>query len=769
VIRKNRNRARKYTEKLFNAFLAMGLVLIGFTGTLVSLVSIHSLRANEIESGQKLLTQFSNSVDTTLSYINTIMLNYSSNRKFRSFLRYYKAMDVDSLIDVSNQLEDMIANNSYIHSIIFYYPQDQLAYVANSGVMPVDSCFDGAFLTSIDPAGASVPGTSSRTVWDSQKQTGVSLLSLMRPLQYAGGELESLLIINLDTSFFSDMFNSVGEGENAFFALNEDALTVTGSDNCAGYAGYFPQIFERLSESGSIEFSMENEQFLISCVSSPGTGWRYYSITSTAVIYKEVRALLILSVLILSSGIAMAVLCSEIISRRLSRPILKVARQFDQPLQANDDILHHIETNIDHLKQENKSIRESLDESLPVLKNNFVISLLGGYVVRPDEIDKNFSYFGIGLSRTGPVFVCVIKLNELNASTGEHYLPLQIHSLTAMVTDLLAEEFSDSGSYLFCNSYEEEITVICALTGQENAGDRTGHVLALLVQLFKNIKKYITRIGIGSIEQNIYNISLSYRNAKKALALGFLSSEQIICYDDIPSLSALSDQIEGYPYKLESELIAAVRANTGIEECLASIIGTILSVTGRDKSKRSYFLLQLYHRLLKYAYDANITEDINRTDQCAELLSLPEDQLFSWFDAYIKSVITQILYKKANPDNQLSERIKAYIEKNYDQDISIPLLAEVFLFSPTHMSHLFHEQTGSSIKQYLIRVRIEKACELLRDGSLKIADIGQMTGYPKPHGFLKQFKSYTGMTPSEFRQQLAEGRTENTFFPLDES
>ena len=86
VIRKNRNRARKYTEKLFNAFLAMGLVLIGFTGTLVSLVSIHSLRANEIESGQKLLTQFSNSVDTTLSYINTIMLNYSSNRKFRSFL-----------------------------------------------------------------------------------------------------------------------------------------------------------------------------------------------------------------------------------------------------------------------------------------------------------------------------------------------------------------------------------------------------------------------------------------------------------------------------------------------------------------------------------------------------------------------------------------------------------------------------------------------------------------------------------------------------------
>lgn len=53
VIRKNRNRARKYTEKLFNAFLAMGLVLIGFTGTLVSLVSIHSLRANEIESGQK--------------------------------------------------------------------------------------------------------------------------------------------------------------------------------------------------------------------------------------------------------------------------------------------------------------------------------------------------------------------------------------------------------------------------------------------------------------------------------------------------------------------------------------------------------------------------------------------------------------------------------------------------------------------------------------------------------------------------------------------
>ncbi len=39
--------SQKVYEKLFNAFLAMGLVLIGFTGTLVSLVSIHSLRANE--------------------------------------------------------------------------------------------------------------------------------------------------------------------------------------------------------------------------------------------------------------------------------------------------------------------------------------------------------------------------------------------------------------------------------------------------------------------------------------------------------------------------------------------------------------------------------------------------------------------------------------------------------------------------------------------------------------------------------------------------
>lgn len=750
TLRKKNN----YMNSIFRAFLCMALALTGFMGLLYSFFSFHVLKSNEIKANQKLLTQVSSSVDTILTYVDTVMFTFSGDRKFRNFNRYYKQMDIDSLLTVSDQIADILAGNSYIHSICIWYPAEEQVYVSNCGVLPVSQYFDEKFLRSCTGFYTGISPAYPRTVFDTFRQSPVTLMSLTRPLQYVNGEPESVLIINLDTSFFSDIFNSIAGGEEAYFALNADRTVVTSSDNCADYRSYFEEIRRTLPETGNTVFAMDSGKFLISCATSPDTGWSFYSITSTSVIYKELPVLTAFSVLILVIGTCAAIAYSGFISRHLTAPVVSVAGLLSQHGKPDPDPLRQIETGIHALKSENKNIQESLRESIPILKNNFVISLLSGFITAPDEIEKSLSYFGFPIDKSRQVFAVILKIDEINPSTGERYLPLQIHSFTTMVLNLLEAAFSDPARYLICNSYDGEITLIAADAGDEGMSA----VAETLGSLFDDQRKYIGTISVGSVEENIFHISASYRNARKAMAFGFLSSTQIIRYADISDFSNSSSDMEGYPYRLEEALIASMRTNTvsNADESLKKLLNAILSGTEGHKSRRSYFLLRLFDVLLKYTYEANLPrEEINETDLCAELLSLPEARLYSWFHEYIESVIMRILYRRINTENLLSERVKQYIEQNYEEDISISDLAGIFLFSPAHLSRLFHEETGGSIRQYLIKVRMTRACELLKDPSHKIADVGRLTGYPNPHGFLKQFKNYTGMTPSEYRRNYS--------------
>ena len=99
-------------------------------------------------------------------------------------------------------------------------------------------------------------------------------------------------------------------------------------------------------------------------------------------------------------------------------------------------------------------------------------------------------------------------------------------------------------------------------------------------------------------------------------------------------------------------------------------------------------------------------------------------------------------------------RIREIMLREYSSpDFSISMLADTFHISVGHMSYLFKKSFHENFSDYLWRLRMEKAKELLLDTDLVIEQISLRIGYLNPSSFRRKFKRATGLTPSQFRRE----------------
>lgn len=96
-----------------------------------------------------------------------------------------------------------------------------------------------------------------------------------------------------------------------------------------------------------------------------------------------------------------------------------------------------------------------------------------------------------------------------------------------------------------------------------------------------------------------------------------------------------------------------------------------------------------------------------------------------------------------------------YIEEHYDEDLSLTEVAKKMGFSSSYFSRTFKEMTGINFKEWLNKVRISYAQELLLKSEQSIADIALSCGYGNLRNFYRVFTKLTGCSPSEYSKQAA--------------
>lgn len=143
----------------------------------------------------------------------------------------------------------------------------------------------------------------------------------------------------------------------------------------------------------------------------------------------------------------------------------------------------------------------------------------------------------------------------------------------------------------------------------------------------------------------------------------------------------------------------------------------------------------------------------------------------SLFYQFIHELMVQLSAQEVQ--TELADPVKQtirYIQNHYREQVTLDLLAEQFNYSSRHLSMRFKRKTGYSPIDYLIKIRVSTAQNLLVRSDAKLRDIAAEVGYSDVYYFSRIFKKYVGMSPSLYQKKMREeGRPEDRPLHLSES
>lgn len=129
-----------------------------------------------------------------------------------------------------------------------------------------------------------------------------------------------------------------------------------------------------------------------------------------------------------------------------------------------------------------------------------------------------------------------------------------------------------------------------------------------------------------------------------------------------------------------------------------------------------------------------------------------------YFHRYVVKKNTDDTYRKNEKIRQLID----YINNHYSDNLTIDFLSQFIGYSKTHFMTVFKQHTGTSCTEFVIQVRLSKACELLIHSTRPILEIANEIGFNNLSNFNRQFKRYYNLTPSQYRKKYTKPKESRT-------
>jgi AraC-like DNA-binding protein len=168
-----------------------------------------------------------------------------------------------------------------------------------------------------------------------------------------------------------------------------------------------------------------------------------------------------------------------------------------------------------------------------------------------------------------------------------------------------------------------------------------------------------------------------------------------------------------------------------------------------------------FDRTAKIISDWGVEADINELKNAYfDTRVLPPKQyassvrLLSIFAEHLTMVSNQVVVQQQTAEPPVITRAKQFIQEHQSEDLSLGQVAKAVNTSTFYFCKMFKKATGVNFTDYLSRIRIEKAKNLLLNPNLRISEIAYEVGFQSLTHFNRVFKKIVGQSPTEYRAQL---------------
>ncbi|HHW46833.1 MAG TPA: response regulator [Clostridiales bacterium] len=437
------------------------------------------------------------------------------------------------------------------------------------------------------------------------------------------------------------------------------------------------------------------------------------------------------------------------------------------------EMLHKIKQILDSeiaRKKDYEMLREHYRRSLPLLRDKF-LNLLITNRYNSSDVSRKAKSFGFEIDSNGFI-VSVLRIDSdkvFKNNLREEQKVVSEEPESGVIDDRellefavlnISEEITGKYKAGVVFTHNEYIVFIFTLK-DSNKEDFINKSFSILEEIRISIEKYLetpVTIGIGRFCLDISFLPYSYEDAVTALDYSMVLKKNHVIY--IEDLEPDNCKKLNFDELKERSLTSCIKVGTP-GEISAVIDGLFKEIIQAQISFKDYqiYLLEMLTVVLKVAKDLNVDmfnlfgETNNLISEIYKLKEL--DDAREWLTNICIKIRNCISINRQDTSKQIVKKAVEYVNSNFhDSEIVIEKVCKHLHISSSYFSTLFKKEMNMTFNNYLTKVRMEAAKELLRTTNMKTYEIAQRVGFSEPNYFSYCFKKKFGISPSEFRNKL---------------
>lgn len=508
---------------------------------------------------------------------------------------------------------------------------------------------------------------------------------------------------------------------------------------------------------GSLNADFPAGRTVVSYIHSKYENWDYVIATTELAYVKQISDLqrLVVTTIIMYVIVSGCVMVYS--TTRHFKPLQKLVDKLGTQMEDlgenwTADAYEYINHSINKLVVQNKESSNVIGAQRSAIANELLHRLLTAekpYEIPTDEILINY---GIDIGEKNHQILAYLPVETQNGAGTEDEI------IWFILRNVTEENLKNTG--LECIPFREgNIQTFLVLSDQDEKEIReiVKMVARISSEFIMNHFKISYRIAFSEVHSRAGEVRRDFREIRKVFeyqkstVYGGVTS-----YGDINILPG--DTMLKYPMDVENRLFNYI--SVGDAERACDIIHPLLLENWNNclMPEAMQFLISNITGTMVRAYTKTVRGDVPFSQKylmevCAgnELEKVQEE-----LEKVVHSVCANIRElsgkERVEQKSRLYQMTREYVEHNYtDSSLSVNDIADLFGVHPTYLSKMFKDMEGENLSQYISRVRLDHVKALLLEGN-RLEDVAVRCGYGSQRTFLRIFKQYTGLTPTQYRE-----------------